>query len=101
LEITSKTYIFFTFEYLKGDKKIIGIEEALVTWEVLLKDKNWPLTTKWLNFLKAENKKAISRDTWQQLLEFMTAYPVNLEKYDSSSWPSIFDEFNEYMQKNK
>jgi len=86
---------------MRGDRKIIGIDEALVCWEVLFKDKNWPLTAKWLNFLKDENKKAVSRDTWQQLLEFIATYPENLDAFESSSWPSIFDEFFEYMQRKK
>jgi hypothetical protein len=32
--------------------------------------------------IQAKQQKAITRDVWQQLLEFMAAYPKNLDNYD-------------------
>lgn len=68
-------------------------------------------------FLKSEDKKSVTKDTWQQLYHFMTTYPKDLSTYDTSckkkifegiffsivlpylaSWPLVFDEFVEWMQ---
>eukprot|EP01116_Phalansterium_solitarium_P006488 TRINITY_DN187_c0_g3_i1.p1 TRINITY_DN187_c0_g3~~TRINITY_DN187_c0_g3_i1.p1 ORF type:complete len:626 (+),score=187.98 TRINITY_DN187_c0_g3_i1:243-2120(+) len=95
-----KSFYNFVFDYLKEDKKILLIDEALIAWNIALKDRPWPLLDTFFRFLQAANKKAVSRDTWQQLLPFMSAYPTDLKDYDAmASWPSIFDEFNEWLQK--
>eukprot|EP00005_Dracoamoeba_jomungandri_P000059 CAMPEP_0174252360 /NCGR_PEP_ID=MMETSP0439-20130205/1863_1 /TAXON_ID=0 /ORGANISM="Stereomyxa ramosa, Strain Chinc5" /LENGTH=598 /DNA_ID=CAMNT_0015332883 /DNA_START=29 /DNA_END=1825 /DNA_ORIENTATION=- len=95
-----KSFYHFVFDYLKGEgKKILLIEEAEVVWDMILKPRGWPLFDKWLEFLKKKEKKAISRDVWQQLFEFALAYKSDLSNYDEmAAWPLIFDEFVEWTK---
>jgi len=94
-----KHFYNFVFDYLKEDKKILLLEEALVAWGIVLKDRRWTMWAEFEEFLKEEDKKAITRDAWQQLWHFMKAYPKDLSEYDAmSSWPIIFDEFVEWME---
>lgn len=97
-----KKFYNFVFDYLKEDKTILLIDEAIVSWNIVLKEKKWGLYQEWLNFLNAEGKKSISRDVWQQLWHFMAAYPDDLKDYDSaSSWPIIYDDFVEWVKEKK
>ena len=52
----------------------------------------------WFEFLvKRDDVHAISRDTWEMFLVFVTKIGDNLDSYDESeAWPSLFDDFVEY-----
>jgi hypothetical protein len=90
----------FTFDYLKEDKKILLTEEALMVWKMLFTGR-WPLLEKWLAFVTSSNMKSVSRDTWQQLYEFMEQNAKDVSSYDPySSWPVAIDEFVEWLRKN-
>jgi len=94
-----KHFYNFVFDYLKEDKKILLIDEALAAWAIVLKDRKWPMWPEFEAFLKDQDKKSISRDAWQQLYHFMKTYPKDLSEYDPmSSWPIIFDEFVEWLE---
>ncbi|PRP76889.1 hypothetical protein PROFUN_14684 [Planoprotostelium fungivorum] len=96
-----RTLYNFVFEYLREDRKIILTEEATVAWEIILKYKPWALLPDFLRFIQEEGKKAVSRDVWQQLWHFMQTFPNHLNDYDDqSSWPILFDEFNDWKKKN-
>jgi len=96
-ENTFKDFYAFLFEYAKGDnahKKVIELDFAVALWELTLKDK-FAHYDKWLQFVKEEYKKPISRDSWCLLYEFSK---IDATKYDASeAWPVIIDEFVEYM----
>ncbi|KAJ0961170.1 hypothetical protein J5N97_000854 [Dioscorea zingiberensis] len=63
--------------------------------------KNWPLVDHWCQFLQAKHNKAISRDTWSQLLEFAKTIDPSLSNYDAEgAWPYLIDEFVEYLVEN-
>jgi len=95
-----KLFYFYVFDYLKEDKKILAVEEATTVWDMLGMNQRWPLMTSWLEFL--HDKKAVSRDTWRLFLNFTEQYPNNLDNYDTDGcWPSMIDEFVEYVQKGK
>lgn len=55
-----------------------------MAWKIVLKERMWALFDEFVEFLAAEDKKAISRDGWQQLWHFMNAYPKSLKEYDAS-----------------
>eukprot|EP01118_Nematostelium_gracile_P009876 TRINITY_DN3344_c0_g2_i1.p1 TRINITY_DN3344_c0_g2~~TRINITY_DN3344_c0_g2_i1.p1 ORF type:complete len:505 (+),score=156.68 TRINITY_DN3344_c0_g2_i1:331-1845(+) len=98
-EMDFKHFYNFVFDYLKEDKKILAIDESLVAWNIVLKDRKWPLWADFEEFLKDQDKKSISRDAWQQLWHFMKTYPKDLKEYDPmSSWPIIYDEFVDWME---
>lgn len=54
------------------DKKFVSLETANAMWQLLFSgDQDWPLITEWCAFLEASHAgKAISKDTWGQLLDF-------------------------------
>ncbi len=54
-----------------------------MAWKSVLRDRKWALMDTFVEFLRAEDKKAISRDTWQQLYHFMIAHPKTLKSYDA------------------
>jgi len=97
-----KNFYNFVFDYLKEDKKILLVDEAIIAWNILMKDRKWPLMASFIEFIKSEEKKSISRDVWQQLWHFQKTYPQNLKEYDpNSSWPILYDEFVEWMNLHK
>ncbi|AQK83398.1 Defective in cullin neddylation protein [Zea mays] len=50
---------------------------------------------------KVRHNKAISRDTWSQLLEFVKTTDPQLSNYDDEgAWPYLIDEFVEYLTEN-
>jgi hypothetical protein len=52
-------------------------------------------------FSASTNMKSVSRDTWQQLHEFIEQHPKDVSNHDpDSSWPVAIDEFVVWMQKN-
>jgi len=100
-EESFKNFYTFVFGYLKTEPqaKVLLVETAETVWDMLLKRRKWGLYDQWIKFLKVKQQKAISRDVWQQLLEFIDAYPKNLDKYDeTAAWPLLFDEFVEWVK---
>jgi len=91
----------FVFNYLREDKRILVIEEAILIWDLVIKPKGWMVYDKWINYSR-EKLKCVSMDAWNSLLEFMEQYPETLENYDfMQSWPAIYDEFVEWYNDNK
>ena len=80
-----RNFYNFVFDYLKEDKKALLVDVAVTAWKIVLKDKPWPLLNDFIDFLTNEYKKAITKDTWQQLWHFMQSYPKNLNDYDATT----------------
>ena len=57
------------FSCEKG-QKCVQLETALGMWRLLFADRGWPLLDDWCDFIETEHKRAVSRDTWVQLLDF-------------------------------
>lgn len=65
-------------------------------------------TTAWLNewttYLQEKWKKSVNKDMWNQTLEFLNKAKEddNLSFWsDESAWPSVIDEFVEYMKERR
>eukprot|EP01116_Phalansterium_solitarium_P000779 TRINITY_DN10640_c0_g1_i1.p1 TRINITY_DN10640_c0_g1~~TRINITY_DN10640_c0_g1_i1.p1 ORF type:complete len:391 (-),score=133.22 TRINITY_DN10640_c0_g1_i1:147-1319(-) len=92
-----KPFYNFCFDYLKEEKKILSTEEAVTVWEMLGLHSSWSMMAKFVEFLTATNKKAVSRDTWRLFLNFVEQYPKSFAQYDADGcWPSLLDEFVEW-----
>lgn len=91
-------YIFaFGWAKEKGQKSL-ALDTAIGMWQLLFAEKQWPFVDHWCQFLQAKHNKAISRDTWSQLLEFARTVGPALSNYDSEgAWPYLIDEFVEYL----
>lgn len=96
-----RLFYTFLFDYLKDDanKTVLLLDEAAVVWSTLKIERRWPLFPHFTRFLAATNVKSINRDAWCQMLEFATAYPRSLAKFDANdSWPLLLDNFVEWFQ---
>ncbi|KAK9125360.1 hypothetical protein Scep_014206 [Stephania cephalantha] len=92
----------FAFGWAKEKgQKSLALDTAIGMWQLLFAEKQWPLVDCWCQFLQARHNKAISRDTWSQLLEFARTVNPTLSNYDpQGAWPYLIDEFVEYLYEN-
>ncbi|XP_068325464.1 uncharacterized protein [Pyrus communis] len=92
----------FAFDWAKEKgQKSLALDTAIGMWQLVFAEKQWPYVEHWCQFLPARHNKAISRDTWSQLLEFATAVDPSLSNYDAEgAWPYLIDEFVEYLKEN-
>ncbi|XP_004243966.1 uncharacterized protein [Solanum lycopersicum] len=92
----------FAFSWAKEKgQKSLALDTAIGMWQLLFAEKEWPLVEHWCQFLQARHNKAISRDTWSQLLEFARNVDPALTNYDAEgAWPYLIDEFVEYLTEN-
>lgn len=90
-------------------QKCLQLDTALAMWRLLLGEGTprpggaWPLLERWLAFLKkAHAGRAIGRDTWLQLLEFVRTVKPDMSDYDENgAWPYLLDEFVEAYRKEQ
>lgn len=101
----------FVFEFVRGADsriKLIPHDEATVYWQMLL-DPRFPSLAarlaQWYTFV-LELKRNITRDTWNMFFKFLVQVvekdPELLSFYDeTSAWPSVIDEFVEWLQEQQ
>lgn len=74
---------------------------AIALWQLLLKGR-FELLDQWCTFTKEKYGKAISRDTWNLLLEFVRNVHSDLSNYDEDgAWPVLIDDFVHYMKQQQ
>lgn len=90
----------FAFGWAKEKgQKSLALDTAIPMWRLLFVERPWPLVEHWCQFLQARHNKAISKDTWTQLLEFSRMIRLDLSNYDEEgAWPYLLDEFVEYLR---
>ncbi|KAF2466105.1 DUF298-domain-containing protein, partial [Lindgomyces ingoldianus] len=111
-EAFTKVYKY-TFQLAKtGNQKAIPLEAATVYWGLLFKSSysavKWSTATSpwvdwWEEFLTSSWKKSVNRDMWNETLKFaqMTLQDEDMSFWnEESSWPSVIDEFVEWVKKN-
>jgi len=90
----------FAWAREKGQKSL-ALDTAIGMWRLLFAERHWPLIDHWCQFVQVRHNKAISRDTWFQLLEFVKTIDPQLSNYDEEgAWPYLIDEFVEYLTEN-
>ena len=90
----------FSFDYIRGDRKNVFIEECQSIWKVLgINQKKWKFWNDWTKYLEFRKRNTLNRDEWQQLFSFIQLYPTNFDNYDnvSSSCPVFLDEFVDFI----
>eukprot|EP00826_Nyctotherus_ovalis_P049361 TRINITY_DN595_c0_g1_i6.p1 TRINITY_DN595_c0_g1~~TRINITY_DN595_c0_g1_i6.p1 ORF type:complete len:215 (-),score=52.72 TRINITY_DN595_c0_g1_i6:17-661(-) len=96
-----KAFYNFVFNYhmMVPGQKTLDKDGAIGLLEILMK-KTHPISQKFVAFLKQSERKVINRDQWQNLISLFTSLEKG-EQYDTSgAWPSLYDEFHEWMLKN-
>lgn len=98
-----EVYIYaYGFACEKG-QKCLQLDTAIAMWQLLFAEQGWPLVTSWCQFLEANHKHAISKDTWCQLLDFAKVVKTegDVEQFDASNnsaWPYLIDDFVDQLR---
>ncbi|KAJ3082025.1 hypothetical protein HK102_001969 [Quaeritorhiza haematococci] len=80
-----KDIYLFTFNFAKVEnQKSLALDTALAFWELLLTDR-FPHLSMWLDFLREKHGKAISRDTWNLLLDFVLTANDDFSNHDTDA----------------
>lgn len=89
----------FTFSFgldHSSGQRTLPIDMAIPLWELVFSHKTPPLLQKWCDFLRENETRGISRDSWNMFLPFITTIKPDFSNYDESeAWPSLFDDFVE------
>ena len=79
-------------------KKTIPKDVAIQIWTIVFKPQKYALFDDWIKFVRASNDMvAISKDLWEQLIDFLAETKSIDEFDDSGAWPVSIDEFVEHM----
>lgn len=65
------------------------LETAIGMWRLLFAEHSWVLLDDWCDFLLKNHKRAVSRDTWVQLLDFCKVRPCTAALAPGSIQQSI------------
>lgn len=112
-EVFTKVYKYTFLLGKASNQKAVLLDNAITYWELLfsspLSAVKWsssdsPWLTWWTEFLRDRWKKSVNRDMWNETLKFaqLTLEDEALSFWsEESSWPSVIDDFVEYVKKEK
>ncbi|GAX81392.1 hypothetical protein CEUSTIGMA_g8823.t1 [Chlamydomonas eustigma] len=92
----------YGFSCEKG-QKCIQLDVALGMWKLLIGEtKPWPLLEDWCEFLLKHHNRAISKDTWVQLYDFIQTIKPDFSNFDeTAAWPYLLDEFVDHVKEKR
>ena len=84
----------FAFTYtLDPGVRNLKLEYALALWELLLQPLQWPLYSRWIDFISSRGG-VVTKDTWNLVYELATTVKSDLSDFDSAgAWPVTIDDF--------
>ncbi|GBF90080.1 hypothetical protein Rsub_02788 [Raphidocelis subcapitata] len=94
----------YAFAWAKEkNQKCLQLDVAMGMWQLLFaEERRWQYIDDWCAFLQAHHNRAISRDTWVQLFEFVRTVKPDFSNFDeSAAWPYLIDEFVDYMRQRQ
>ncbi|KAJ4362524.1 Scaffold-type E3 ligase [Neocucurbitaria cava] len=104
----------YTFTIAKtSGQKAVALDAAIAYWELLFDSPvsavRWtspstPWLTWWTEFLTSSWKKSVNKDMWNETLKFaqLTLSDEAMSFWnEESSWPSVIDEFVEWVKNEK
>eukprot|EP01060_Flectonema_neradi_P011648 TRINITY_DN1868_c3_g1_i1.p1 TRINITY_DN1868_c3_g1~~TRINITY_DN1868_c3_g1_i1.p1 ORF type:complete len:285 (+),score=30.03 TRINITY_DN1868_c3_g1_i1:45-899(+) len=96
-----KYFYWFAFDWTREENsRVMQNEAAIESWKTLLSTRcgKFPLDL-WCEFVSSQYKKAISKDAWKSLWDFMQTSAPDLSNYsEDEGWPVLMDEFVEWAQ---
>eukprot|EP01064_Diplonema_japonicum_P011003 TRINITY_DN1826_c0_g1_i1.p1 TRINITY_DN1826_c0_g1~~TRINITY_DN1826_c0_g1_i1.p1 ORF type:complete len:181 (+),score=49.82 TRINITY_DN1826_c0_g1_i1:391-933(+) len=99
-----KYFYWFAFDWTREENaRVIQAESAVESWNVMLapRCKSFPLAL-WNEYVTTVHKKAISKDAWKSLFDFIFSIAPDLSNYnEDEGWPVLMDEFVEWAKKEK
>lgn len=96
-----------------GNSKQATLDQAIVFWDLLFSSNLSPIkwssaSTPWLDwwkeFLTTSFKKSVNKDMWNETLKFakLTLADEDMTFWtEESSWPSVIDDFVEWVKNEK
>lgn len=100
-EVFKRVYMYtFALARSPGQKSLL-LETAIEYWKLLLNKRFEAQLPVWIEFLEKEYGKAISKDTWNCMYDFvlLVQRDPTLKTYDvDGAWPSILDDFVRYLR---
>ncbi|XP_064406012.1 DCN1-like protein 3 [Halichondria panicea] len=85
----------FGLDHSTGQRSL-PIDMAVPLWDLVFSLKRPEVLNRWFEFLKLNQIRGISRDTWNMFLPFVETILPDMTNYDESeAWPSLFDDFVE------
>jgi hypothetical protein len=107
-ELHKKIYSFTYKYYLEPGMKNIPTETATALWPLLFTkngfEQKCAFLDDWITWLDGlgEKRAAIKKDEWDMFLEFNRNTRGDLKNFeDDGSYPSIFDDFLEWIENGK
>ncbi|CAO3668853.1 unnamed protein product [Umbelopsis vinacea] len=94
-----KEVYLYAFKFgRQAGQKSLSLDAAVELWRLLLQGRFEHLDL-WIKFIEEQHGKAISRDTWNLLLDFSKQADTELNNHDAEgAWPVLIDEFVEYAR---
>lgn len=95
----------YSFQYgLVPGQKVLTKDTALALWRILITERRFALMPQFLDFFQRTTKHGVNKDLWQQLSALVHMYNRNPQQFFQefakiSSWPLVFDEFIDSLQK--
>ncbi|KNC80083.1 hypothetical protein SARC_07553 [Sphaeroforma arctica JP610] len=79
-----KELYHYTFTFAKAEKGHKNLETpvAVAYWQLILGDGKVPWLDSWIEFLDECNRRVISKDTWNLLLDFCISVKPDFSNYD-------------------
>lgn len=89
----------YTFGFAREEtQKCLPQDVAVELWKLLLPG-YFPHSKHWVAFVTNHSKNSISKDLWQQVLEFGSNISPDLSNYDENgAWPVLLDDFTVHMK---
>jgi len=112
-ELFTRVYKYTFIVARSPGQKSVGLEIATAYWELLFSSDlspvkwnspNTPWLSWWTEFLTSSWKKSVNKDMWNETLKFaqLTLSDEDMTFWnEESSWPSVIDEFVEWVKKEK
>lgn len=103
-----KVYRYAFVAGREPDQKALGLENALVYWDILFaspgmewKTANHDWLDLWKSFLNAKWTRSVNKDMWNMTLEFAvkSLSDESLSFWnEDGAWPSVIDDFVEWCR---